>query len=492
VSLQPPAEGERRSYDTSRLVRNFQAAVLGEAVARGASFFASIVVARTVSTADFGRFSFVVAVVSVGLLVSDVGLQIVATRAIAGERDRAPEYVSSVLLLGSAFALLAYAALAAAGLLKLLPLGVTQAALIFGIALFLAPPTNAWASHLRAFERQDLIYLAQSIASLVLLGSVLYADRHGASLKEILALWVASFTLRLVLVVVFLTVAVDRPRGRFDRAVLRAVAVSAPAAAIAYILQGAYSHVDVVLLGFLVSARSVGSYAAAYRLIDGVTFLTGGAATAAVFPVFARLTREEPRQLARLYGTVMRLLTVLLAPISLILVALAGPMVTLVFGRGHEQTADLFALLAPSTVLIALNFVAAYVSIATGRMHDAIVCTGAAAVVNVVANLVGVPVFGTMAAAVATFLAEVVMLTLLQRALAAELEGACCGRAIAAAATLATCGTTLVLMVPDSRVTVGCIGAAASLPLLRAFRAFDKSDGDRLRHAVAVASFLRR
>ena len=483
---------EPRGYDPRRIVRNLQAAAVGEAVVRGTSFLATIIVARTLSASDFGRFSFVVAVVSVGILISDVGLQVASTRAIAIDRARAAAYVTSVLILGGVCALLSYTVIVGSGLLGLLPFGVTKAAAIFGLVLFLAVGTNAWGSHLRGFERQDLIYVALAVSAIVLLGGVVFVARGGPSVETLLTVWVVSFALRVVLILVFLAARVQRPRWHLDRGVLRATAVAAPAVAAAYILQGAYSHLDVVLLGFLVTAKNVGEYAAAYRLVDGVTFVTAGAATAAVFPVFARLAKEHPAEVPRLYGVVSRFMTAALAPLALLLVALAQPLVELVFGRDNDETVRLFALLAPSTLLIALNFTAAFVALAIGRTREAIICTGAAAAVNVAANLVGVPLIGTEAATVATLLAEVVMLALFQVTLARRLTGANVARAAAVAVALASTAVAAVAVAGDARVAVGLIGAVVALPLLAVTRSFDPGDADRLRRVVAVAMSLRR
>ena len=491
MTSEPRAE-RARPYDPRRIVRNLQAAVVGEAIVRGTSFLATIVVARTLSTGDFGRFSFVVAVVGIGILVSDVGLQVAATRAIAADRARAAQYVTSVLVLGGIFALLAYVAITGAGLAGLLPFDVTNAAAIFGLVLFLAVGTNAWGSHLRGFERQELIYLAHSVSALVLLGGVVLVSRGRPSVETVVVVWVISFVLRLALTLALLALRVERPRLRLDRRVLRSIAVAAPGAAAAYILQGAYSHLDVVLLGFLVAAEGVGEYAAAYRLVDGVTFLTAGAATAAVFPVFSRLAREQPDEVPRLYGVLGRFTTAFLAPLSLLLVAAAEHVVAVVFGRDSAGIAGLFALLAPSIVLIALNFVTAFVALATGRTRTAIVCTGAAAVVNIAANFIGVPLYGTKAAAFATLLAEVVMLALFQVAFARSLDRTNTARAAAVAGVLASMTVAAVLVAPGSHVLIGVVGAAAAFPLLAVARVFDPEDGARLRRALALATPSRR
>ncbi len=475
-----------RSYEPRSIARNFRAAFLGEGVSKGAAFLATIVVARSLSSAEFGRFSFVVALVGVAILVSDVGLQVAATRFIAADRARGGEYVLAALVLGGGFGALSYGALVGAGWTGLLPLDVTAAVAIFGIAVLLTVGINAFGSLLRGFERQDLIYVAYSVSSLALLAGVVAAGRADASIETLLAIYVVSYAVRLALTLAFVRLRISRPRWRFEHAVLRTVALAAPAAALAYVLQGVYSHVDVVLLGFLVAAAEVGHYAAAYRLIDGVTFLTAGAMTAAVFPVFSRLAREAPDEVGRLYDVVMRLMASAVAPVSLLLVAGAGPIVRVAYGPEEEAAARLFALLAPSTLLIALNFTAAFVALAIGQTRVAIACTGTAAAVNVVANLVGVPLFGVEAAAVATLIGEVVMLLLFAYALRRTVPAPRALRASAVAVVVASPAVALAAAVPERRAAIGIVGACVAVAAVAGVRLVRRSDVRRLRLAIGA------
>jgi O-antigen/teichoic acid export membrane protein len=335
---------------------------------------------------------------------------------------------------------------------------------IFGTVLLLAVPINALWSLLRGYERQDLVYLNYAVSSVALLAAVIIGSRFGITLDGVLLIYVGAFALRLVLTIATVETRVERFRWSFDRGAVRVVLVAAQAAAVAYILQDVYSHVDVVLLGFLVHAADVGSYSAAYRLVDAVTFLTAGALTAAVFPVFSRLAVEAPERVPRLYERIVRLLVVGLVLGSLALVAFASQLVHIVYGFG-DRTAHLLALLAPSTLLIPLNFTTTYLALATGRARAAILSTGIAALVNVIANLVAVPLAGVEAAAGATLLAEVTMVVVFQLALRrAGFESQALRTAVVGGG-IAALPLALALTLPH-RSLIAAAGAMGAVPLL--------------------------
>ncbi len=456
-----------RSYDPRRLVRNLLASVVGEGVSKGAAFLAAIVVARSVSASEFGRFSFVLALVGFALLLSDVGLQVAGTRLVAANRERAHAFLGAALAIGIVLSILCYAALGAAALLDLLPSGTARPVAIFATVILLAAVTNAYWSFLRGHERQDLVYLAYAISSLALLAGVIVAAAAGVSLEGILAVYVAAYLLRLVLSVAFTRTEARLTRPRLEPESVRLLLRTAPAIAVAYTLLGVYAHVDVVLLGFLVSAAEVGDYAAAYRLVDAATFLTAGAITTAAFPVFARLAAPDPAGANALYGRLVRLLVFVLAPATLLLLALADPVTELIYGTSLDGAARLLTLLSPSIVLIAVNYLTALYLLAIGMARAAVVWTAAAAVVNVTTNLIAVPAGGVEWAALATFAGEAVLVAGLVAAL--HQRGFGFGTLAATVAGLALVGIPfgLVELADTPATATYLVGAAVALLLAR-------------------------
>jgi len=478
---------QARRYDPRSIVRNYGIAALGEAVSKGAAFVATVVVARAVAPDDFGRFSFVVALVTIAMLFSDVGLQVVTTRAIARERTRAFEYVSAALIVGIAFSAAAYSAIAIAAAVGALPHDVGRAVAVYAVVLFFAAGVNAYWSLLRGNDRQDLVYLTYAISSAALLIAVVTAAVAGASLVEILALYVAAIALRLFVTIGVVWWKVERPRFPVARAPTRALLVAAPAAALAYVLQEVYSHGDVVLLGFLVPPADVGSYAAAYRLVDAVTFLTAGALAAAVFPVFSRLSREAPEQVPGLYNRLIRLLVAALVPAVLVFVAVARPLVDAVYSFPNDDAAVIFALLAPATVLIAVNFTTMFLALAIGRTGAAIAAGFVAASVNVAINLAAVPLVGVEAAAVATLIAEIVMVAAFAVVLRRSGFATETGRTVAIAAMALFPPLALAAAFPSRDIEFAVVGIPFAVVVVTATGLVRLDDLRRLRRLVAGA-----
>jgi O-antigen/teichoic acid export membrane protein len=471
-------------YDPRRFVRNLGTSVAGEGIAKGSAFLAGIIVARTLAPSDYGRFSFVVAMVSIGLLASDVGLQVAATRLIAADRPRAAEYYGSAFGVGEALAVANYVVLVVLALAGVLPDGVTAPLAIFGTVLLFAAAFNPPCSVLRGYERQDLVYASYSVASIVLLGAIVAAAALGASIGPICAIYAASYALRLVVTLAALRAGVGAMRPKFTRSAFKLLLLSAPATAIAISMLGIYAHVDVFLLGFLVPATDVGNYAAAYRLIDASTFLTAGALTAVTFPIFARIADTDGNAARDLYDRLARLLTAFLVPSALVLAALSGPVVRLVYGPELEGAGRLLALLAPSIPLIAANYLTVFLAIAVGLTRVAVVVTVVAAFVNVGVNLAAIPPIGVEGAALATYVTEAVIVGAFAVMLTRARFGSRGFVAIASGAVLVAVPFLLAEAFDDARVPILLAGAAAAAAIAWAAGFVRREDVAAIRRAV--------
>ena len=477
-------EAAATHYDGRRFVRNFGTSVAGEAVAKGAAFIAGILVARTLTPDDYGRFSFVAALTSIGLIVSDVGLQVATTRMIAADRQRAAELYGAAIVLGEALAAVAYAVLVALAATGVLPNDVAGPLAIYGTILLLAAAFNPACSVLRGHERQDLVYASYSLASVTLLGAVAAAAVVGASLEAICVLYAASNLVRLGATYVALRTGVGAMRPRFTRPALRLLLRTTPAMAIAVSMLGVYAHVDVFLLGLLVPPADVGDYAAAYRLVDASTFLTAGALTAVTLPIFARVAQVDRAAARDLYDRLARLLTALLVPSALVLAALSGPIIRIVYGPELEGAGRLLALLSPSIPLIAANYLTVFLAIGVGLTRVAVVVTVVGALVNIGVNLAAIPPLGVEGAALATYVTEALLVAAFAVMLTRARFGSRGFVAVASGAVLVAVPFLLAEAFDDARGPILVAGAAVAAAVAWLAGFVRREDLAALRRAV--------
>jgi len=169
----------------------------------------------------------------------------------------------------------------------------------------------------------------------------------------------------------------------------------------------AFNTIDMLMLGVMANPEQVGLYSAAYRVLNQV-LITYYLLTTVVYPQFAR---QDLRDRVRML-TPRILLPLLAAGIAIAAVVAASrqTVVNVLFGHRFLMACPLLLLLAWA---IPLDFLTSWLSnayIAWGMERRVLVCTAVAAGSNVVLNLVGIPRYGAMAAAVNTLISYAIFL----------------------------------------------------------------------------------
>jgi O-antigen/teichoic acid export membrane protein len=255
------------------------------------------------------------------------------------------------------------------------------------------------------------------------------------------------------------------------------------------LLNSIFFRIDVQILG--VWGRStVGQYASAYKIIDGV----GGISSTfilALFPMLSRRagTRGAPdASLGRVYALALTLLVIAAMPVAGLLTWVATPLSGLLWGPAFlPESAIALQILIWFLPLSFVNGLTQYVLIALGQQARITVAFAIAATFNLVANLVLIPTYGYVAAAATTIATEVVLFVPFALAISARLPirplAIACVRPLPAA--VITAGVALAGETVHGWVAI--VGAALAYPLaLRATHALAQDD------LAVLLSVLRR
>lgn len=173
-----------------------------------------------------------------------------------------------------------------------------------------------------------------------------------------------------------------------------------------------YLRVDIVLLGVISGAGMTGIYGAVADPLVSLTALIY-IITRAFLPSLSRCFKDQPERFDRLTRR-MLLLSLALGSLTGVVVFLgAGPFVSIAFSSEFAPAADLLRILSLSVALRFLNSGLATVLTAAGQQWRRTVAVGAAAVFNILLNLLTMPFWGYWAAAWTTVGTEVLLLLLL-------------------------------------------------------------------------------
>lgn len=166
-----------------------------------------------------------------------------------------------------------------------------------------------------------------------------------------------------------------------------------------------YMRVDQLMLGTMADDHALGIYSAAVRLAEAWYFLPM-VIVSSVFPSIVQLKRQDPylydHRTQRLFNLVSALSYAVVIPTSF----LAGPIITLLFGPAYSEAAPILLVLMWSGLFVALGVAREAWIVSEGLMPFSLATTIVGAVCNIALNLLLIPRYGAIGAAVATLVAQ--------------------------------------------------------------------------------------
>lgn len=394
-----------------RVLQGFALLASATLISQVIGFVALAIVARRVGPENLGAFQFAYTLVQYVALPLGTGVALVAVRDVARDPARIREIAGDVLALQLTINMVAFGALLAAGPLLAPTDAVEELLPILALTLIASAASFEWA--LQAAQKMSLVGTAR-VGGQVVFGALvpLLVTSGFTGTRAYAWLFVLGYVVRAAITIVLLPRIGAVPRLRFAPRRIWRRFVGSLTVGFAFVMIQIYYHVDSLMLGYLDGAAAVGQYAVAYKVPLAILSL-GSIWVTAIYPHAAELAKSDPARLRRDVGTLAGLSLVAALPLAAGAAVVGEDLMPLLFGDEYGPAGTPFILLmvAMAVILFSLNF--SNPLIASGDDKRFAIGVAAGAVVNVALNLVFIPAFGTVGAAVDTIVAELVVLAYL-------------------------------------------------------------------------------
>ena len=365
------------------------------------SFFYFIFVARMIQVENTGVYFFAIAFTTIFIVVADFGMGPVLTREAARFPDRSDSYFNTVFWTKIMFGAGAY--LLVVLFANILKYPETTKLLIYvsGITMFFDNLTTAFNSIFRA--RKNLIYESLGVIgsqfTTLLIGT--FALLNNWSLVWLILAYTIPSFLNLIYISGFLK-KVYRISVHFvwNSEVFKIFLATALPFALAGIIGRLYSYSDSLLMSKMLSAKELGWWSVPYKITFAFQFIPV-ALSASVYPVFSSLFLSEKTAIGPLFEKAWRYLFAVVFPVALGLIAVADPVVKLVFGQQFAPSVVPLRILLVSLIFGFLSFITGALLNATNRQKTQTKLITLALVVNVILNLILLPKLRIDGAAIA-------------------------------------------------------------------------------------------
>jgi O-antigen/teichoic acid export membrane protein len=447
----------RRSFAGGRSFRSVHGVpvyIIGELANKLIRFVAAVILARDLSVSDYGLVNVGIAVSGVTVMAVTLGLSDLGARDVAIKPGRASWIAGRVLfvrLIGVVAVGLVLFLAALVGKGSLAPLVIATSLMSLATA-----SSSEWI--LRGTERLGLLGIADFLGgAAVTVGCVLLAITHATSL-----LAVGVFALGEAVTAGACWVATGRSTfPQFGaRGLSGLLRRSWPIGISSVAVYAYYANVDTIILAGTRSEREAGLYTAAYRLFLAAN-IAGLAAAYSQLPSLSRaVARGDDSEASASFRQILVLLACYGCAVVGV-VSIGGRMILqTLYGSRYVSMSPVLVVLCMGVAWYAVGFPAGYTLIARGRNRGFLAGSATAACVNLTLDVVLIPPFGPIGAAIATFAAflagALVWLyahKMLDRA----------GLLMVGALTIVSCGGIMGLLVSATRVPVGLVTVAGSL-----------------------------
>lgn len=373
-------------------------------VRMGVGLVVGVWIARYLGPEGYGLLSFAGSYVMLFSALALFGLESLVVRELVTDSDHRATILGTTFLIRLVSGTLAYL-LALVMILVLRPgdsVALLLVALLGSSLLFQATEViDLWFQ-----SRVESRYAVMVRVAAFLLSSTakLACVLAGASLTAVVVATAAEALLVAGgLVVVYLHTAGRLRSWRWDNTRFRSLVSSAVPMVLSGIVLMVYLRIDQVMLGALAGEAEVGFYAAAVRISE-VWYFVPAAIVSSLFPRIVELRASDRVQFEQRLQRLYNLLAFLGYAVALPVTLLAPWLVQLLFGSAYQPSAPLLAVLIWAGLFANLTVArnAHFIALDWGRAQLWTASAGAAA--NILLNLLLIPRYGAMGAAVATCL----------------------------------------------------------------------------------------
>lgn len=365
------------------------------------SFLYFSIIARQVGVEGAGRYFLAVSFTTIWSVFVDLGLANVLVREVAKNTEKAGKLLANVLGLKILFAIGSVIAALVTSMLLGYPTETRVMIAIASVVMVLDSIHLVFYAVMRGF--QNLKYEAVGVVSgqawTITLGSIFIA------MKMPLPFLVVALLAGSMWNVIWSAWAMRRYFGvgigfSLDPVIVRFFwSVTVPFA-LAGIFSRIYSYIDSILLSKIISEAAVGVYGVAYKVAFAFQFLPMAFA-AAVYPAMSEYYHSDREKLGMLFGATLKYLLVVAMPLAFGIMAIARPAILTVYGEPFLGSILPLQILMLSLVFAFLYWPAGSLLNASDRQAKNTTVMGITMVVNIALNLLLVPRFEAVGAAIA-------------------------------------------------------------------------------------------
>jgi O-antigen/teichoic acid export membrane protein len=386
-----------------RLIRNTLFLMAAEIVKPFISFLLVVYISRQMGIEGMGQYNTVLAYLVFFEYLGALGLQNLIVRDTATIPSRAPAYLSACLTIGAVTTGLTVLLLNMLLGLFGYDTDVNQAIRLMGFGLPLIILTGHLTAFFEGLQRMEYKAMTSICEAALKMGLGVLAIRSGGGLIGLIAALLVSYLVAFALALAFILKLKIIPAWPVERELCRKLVRQSVTFLLITFIATVYWKVDVLMLAGMQGMKDVGSYSAAYRLME---ILKGFSYSyiAALFPLISSSYAVSQSLFRQQCLMSIRYLFLLSFPVCIGTTILAEDMIVMIYGEAFASSGACLQILIWILCLFPATLVFARALVASHRQSHDLVANILGVVFIVALNYFLIPAYGFMGAAAAALI----------------------------------------------------------------------------------------
>lgn len=331
------------------VVKNSTMLILSHIISKTLFFFIIIMFTRLLGVEGFGQLSFAMSFVLLFTVFTDLGLNMLSVREVSRDRENAEKYFFNGLILKVLLTIIAYCLIITVITFVSDNSTAIKTVYIFGIYMMVEALYLFIRSFLRAFEKMEYEAYINAFSRIVILIFAVIALKNNWDVTRVASIYLIASVVSLISSAAFMFKKKHMSLSLFvnnkiDIGFCWDLLKEAWPFAIMMVFGVVYGRVDTVMLKVIKGDMAVGWYSAAYRLIEGMTFIPQ-MFVVSIFPVFSRLFKDSKQKLVLAYEKSFEFLFIIGFPIVVGGTLLSRKIIYLFYGADFGNSAIVLQVL---------------------------------------------------------------------------------------------------------------------------------------------------
>ncbi|HLD81966.1 MAG TPA: flippase [Patescibacteria group bacterium] len=369
-----------------------------------------IFIARYFANTEVGEYTNAIYLATIFGIFVELGFAAVLTREVAKSPERAQEYLANVSFLKLVAMVITYGSLIGFVHIFDYPLIARQLTVIAGLVMIVDSFNVSFYAVMRGFHNFFYEAVGVIIGQTLLVGFGLFAILGGFPLPFlVVAILISSIFNFFYSAILLYRKFHIRLLPRLQRSTLVFLLKIGAPFLLFGILMRVYGYIDTVLLYRMTSNVDVSYYAAAYKITFALTFVPA-AFGSTLYPAFSEYFVTAKDKLVGTFERSMVYLLMICAPIAVGGIVLADVLIPFIYGPNYQPAIPALQILMIALVFIFLGFPVGALLNACNYQKQNTLMMGMTLFFNIAANLILIPLYSYIGAAMAIIISSAVLL----------------------------------------------------------------------------------